>query len=222
MNALDRPVAALAHYLTQAERIADRWVHIVGLVAAIGGGALLVGLSIAEGGLGRASAVTIYIICLVATLAISAAYNLAQNYEMQQRLRRLDHAAIFLMIAGSYTPFTTQRLEGAWAIGMTIAVWAISLAAAAGKLFLPGVAKKYWVPVYLLLGWMVVGAIEPMIAGVQPTALILLLIGGVIYSLGVIVYVAGSLPFRRAIWHGFVVAAAGTHFAAILTGVVLA
>jgi hemolysin III len=196
-------------------------VHIVGLAAAIGGGALLVGLCIAHGGLGQTGAIAIYILCLVTALAVSAAYNLATCPRMQQRLRRLDHAAIFLMIAGSYTPFTTQRLEGAWAIGMTIAVWAVSLAAAAGKLFLPGVAKKYWVPVYLLLGWMVVGAIKPMIEGVRPEALILLLIGGVIYSLGVLVYVARTLPFRRAIWHGFVVTAAGTHFAAILTGVVL-
>ena len=222
MNALDAPIAALEHYVSQAERVADRWVHIVGLVAAIGGGGLLFGLCVSEGVLGQTSAIAIYILCLVAMLAVSLAYNLAQTHAMQQRLRRLDHAAIFLMIAGSYTPFTTQRLEGAWAVGMTIAVWAISLAAAAGKLFLPGVSKKYWVPVYLLLGWMVVGAIGPMIEGVRPEALILLLIGGVIYSLGVLVYVAHALPFRRAIWHGFVVAAAGTHFAAILTGVVLA
>lgn len=221
MNAFEAPAAAIAHYLTQAERVADRWVHIVGLAAAIGGGALLFGLCIAEGALGQTSAIAIYIACLITALAVSAAYNLAKSEEWRRRLRRLDHAAIFLMIAGSYTPFTTQRFEGAWAIGMTIAVWVIAVAAAAGKLFLPGVAKKYWVPVYLLLGWMVLGAIKPLIAGVRPEALMLLVVGGVIYSLGVLVYVARSLPYRRAIWHGFVVAAAATHFAAILTGVVL-
>jgi hemolysin III len=213
---------AIAHYLSQAERVADRWVHILGLVCGITGGAALVGIALAEGRLGQTSAIAIYAICLVTMLAVSAAYNLARNQELQRKLRRFDHAAIFLMIAGSYTPFTTQRFEGAWAIAMTVTVWTIALAAAAGKLFLPGLSKRLWIPVYLLLGWMVVAAIEPMLAGVRPAALILLLIGGVIYSVGVIFYAVRSLPYRRAVWHGFVIAAAGVHYAAILTGVVLA
>lgn len=218
---LDLSAKAIAHYLTRGERIADRWVHIVGLVCGIGGGVLLVGMAIAAGGVGRVSAVSVYAACLIAMLACSAAYNLAQGAQLQRRLRRFDHAAIFLLIAGSYTPFTTQRFEGVWAIAMTLAVWAIALVAAAGKLFLPGIAKKLWIPVYLLLGWMAVGAIGPLIAGVRPAAVILLAVGGVIYSLGVLIYISQKVPYRRAIWHGFVVAAAGSHYAAVLTGVVL-
>jgi hemolysin III len=218
---MDLSTSAIAHYLTQGERIADRWVHIIGLIFGIGGGVLLVGFAIAAGDIGRVSAVTIYAACLIAMLACSAAYNLAKSADWQRRLRRFDHAAIFLMIAGSYTPFTTQRFEGVLAIAMTLAVWAIALVAAAGKLFLPGIAKKLWIPVYLLLGWMVVGAIEPLIKGVGPVAVTLLAVGGVIYSVGVLIYVWQKLPYRRAIWHGFVVAAAGSHYAAILTGVVL-
>ncbi len=221
MVQLDLSTNAIAHYVTRGERIADRWVHIAGLVFGIGGGLLLVGIAMAMGGLGRISAVSVYAACMIAMLAISAAYNLAQGAQLQQRLRRFDHAAIFLMIAGSYTPFTTQRFEGTLAIAMTLGVWAIALAAAAGKLFLPGVSKKLWIPVYLLLGWMVVGAIGPLIEGVRPAALILLVAGGVIYSLGVLIYIWSTLPYRRAIWHLFVIAAAGTHYAAVLTGVVL-
>ncbi|MEJ0022219.1 MAG: hemolysin III family protein [Alphaproteobacteria bacterium] len=218
----DLSTTAIAHYLTRGERIADRWVHVVGLVCGIGGGVLLVGMAIAAGGIGRVSAVTIYAACLIAMLACSAAYNLAQGAKLQRRLRRFDHAAIFLLIAGSYTPFTTQRFEGVLAVAMTLAVWAIALVAAAGKLFLPGIAKKLWLPVYLLLGWMVVGAIGPLIDGVRPAAVILLAVGGVIYSVGVLIYIWQKLPYRRAIWHGFVVAAAGAHYAAVMTGVVLA
>jgi hemolysin III len=221
MVQLDLSTKTIAHYVTPGERIADRWVHIVGLACGIGGGVLLVGIAIAMGGLGRVSAVSVYAACLIAMLALSAAYNLAQGEKLQRRLRRFDHAAIFLMIAGSYTPFTTQRFEGAWAVAMTLAVWAIALVAAAGKLFLPGIAKKLWIPVYLLLGWMAVGAIGPLIEGVRPAALILLAAGGVIYSLGVLIYIWQKLPYRRAIWHVFVIAAAGTHYAAVLTGVVL-
>jgi hemolysin III len=126
------------------------------------------------------------------------------------------------MIAGSYTPFTTQRLTGAWAWGMTSAVWALALGAAAVKLFAPGFGRKFWVGVYLAIGWIAVIAVKPLLAGVSALALVLLLVGGLVYSLGVIVYLKRDLPFRRAIWHGFVTAAAATHFAAILTGVVLA
>ena len=151
----------------------------------------------------------------------SAAYNLASP-RRRPLLRRLDHAAIFLMIAGSYTPFTTQRLTGAWAWGMTAAVWTLALAGAAGKLFLPGLGKGFWVVLYLALGWVALIAVRPLLADVSILALALLAAGGLIYSLGVIVYLRKTLPFRRAIWHGFVTAAAATHFVAILTGVVLA
>jgi hemolysin III len=125
------------------------------------------------------------------------------------------------MIAGSYTPFTTQSLTGAWAIGMTTTVWVLALAGVAGKLFLPGLGRGFWVALYLALGWIAVVAVKPLIATVSLLALLLLLAGGLVYSLGVIVYVRRSLPFRRAIWHGFVIAAAGMQYAAILTGVVL-
>jgi hemolysin III len=221
VDAIKAQTGAPTHYFTSGERLADQWVHLIGLGCGVAGGALLVSLAAVAGGLGRTSAVLVYTLCLVTMLAASAAYNLARGAQLQRRLRRLDHAAIFLMIAGSYTPFTTQRLEGAWAFVMTIAVWAIALVAAAGKLFLSGISKRVWIPIYVLLGWMVLGAIKPLAAGVRPAALILLVIGGVIYTLGVIVYAVRTLPYRRAIWHGFVLTAACTHYAAILTGVVL-
>jgi hemolysin III len=153
-------------------------------------------------------------------LGLSAAYNFA-NERSRPLLRRFDHAGIFLMIAGSYTPFTTQKLEGAWAIGMTTAVWTLALAGVAGKLFLPGLGRKFWVALYLLLGWLAVVALKPLLAGVSILSLLLLAVGGLIYSTGVLVYLKHSLKFRRAIWHGFVVAAAGVQYAAVLTGVVL-
>jgi hemolysin III len=210
-----------AHYARPLERVADRWVHIIGLTGGALGGVTLLGLSLGVGKLGQATAVGVYAACLVLMFLASAAYNLASP-RRRPLLRRLDHAAIFLMIAGSYTPFTTQRLTGAWAWGMTIAVWALAVGAAAGKLFAPGLGKKSWIALYFALGWIAVVAIKPLLAGVSAVALILLLIGGLVYSLGVVIYLKADLPFRRPIWHGFVTAAAATHFAAILNGVVLA
>ena len=207
------------HYPRPIGRSADRWVHIVGLSGAALGGLILLGLSLRAHRLGQAAAVGVYAACLAAMFLASAAYNLASPMR-RPLLRRLDHAAIFLMIAGSYTPFTTQRLAGGWAWGMTAAVWVLALSAAAGKLIAPGLNKGFWVALYLALGWLAVIAIKPFLAGVSLAALGLLLAGGLVYSAGVIVYLNKTLPFRRAIWHGFVVAAAATHFAAVLVGVV--
>jgi hemolysin III len=155
-------------------------------------------------------------------IGCSMAYNLAENHTRKSLLRRFDHAAIFLMIAGTYTPFTTIRFDGAWAISMTTIIWALALIGAAGKLFLPGVSKKIWIALYVGLGWLVVAAIGPLTAGVPLAGLILLAVGGLLYTIGVPFYVWERLPFRRAIWHGFVMAAAGVHYAAVLTGVVFA
>ena len=208
------------HYPRPIERSADRWVHVIGLAGGAIGGLALLGLSLGVGRLGLAAAVGLYGVCLVLMFLASTAYNLA-SARRRPLFRRFDHAAIFLMIAGSYTPFTTQRLTGAWAWGMTGAVWILALGAAAGKLFAPGLDKRVWLALYLALGWIAVVAIKPLMAGVSLAALGLLLAGGLIYSLGIVVYLNKALPFRRAIWHGFVTVAAATHFAAILTGVVL-
>ena len=210
-----------AHYSGPLERSADRWVHIVGLTAGAVGGLILLGMSLGVGRLGQAAAIGVYATCLVLMFLASAAYNLASP-RRRVLLRRLDQAAIFFMIAGSYTPFTTQRLAGAWSWGMTLAVWTLAIGAAAIKLFAPGLDRKFWVGVYLALGWLALVAIKPLLAGVSALALVLLLAGGLVYTLGVVIYLKRDLPFRRAIWHGFVTAAAATHFVAILTGVVLA
>lgn len=215
-----KDLAAAFHYPTGAERLADWWVHAIGLTAsAIGGGALL-GLALGLGRYGEAGAVAIYGLGLMVMFACSFAYNLSAPGR-RPLLRRFDHAAIFVMIAGSYTPFTTQRLDGWWSISMTAAVWAIAFVGVAGKLFLPGLSKKIWVFVYLALGWIALIAIKPLASAVPLAALLLLALGGAVYSAGVLVYVREQLRFRRAIWHGFVVAAAAIHFVAVLTGVIL-
>ena len=215
-----QPSVAMPHYPSAAERAADRWVHVAGLTAGGVGGLTLLGLSLGWGRLSQTAAIGVYAACLMAMFGCSAAYNLASP-RRRPLLRRFDHAAIFLMIAGSYTPFTTQSLTGGWAIGMTATVWLLAGAGVAGKLFLPGLGRGFWVALYLALGWIAVVAVKPLLATVSLMALILLLAGGLVYSAGVVVYVRQSLPFRRAIWHGFVIAAAGMQYAAILTGVVL-
>ena len=135
------------HYPSDASLRADAIVHAVGLGFAVIGGAALLALAWVTGSAGQAAAVLVYVAGFVAMLALSAAYNFSR-LRWRPLLRRLDHAAIFVMIAGSYTPFTTQRLHGGWAIGMTAAVWALALAGVAGKLFLPGLGRRFWIGLY--------------------------------------------------------------------------
>jgi hemolysin III len=214
-------ILSLPHYPTPAARTADLVIHLIGLVAALFGGGVLLGLALGLGKLGQAGAVAVYAGGLLLMLAFSTAYNFASD-RRRPLLRRFDHAGIFLMIAGSYTPFTTHSLTGAWAWGMTIAVWAIAGLGVAGKLLLPGLGRRFWIGIYMALGWIVLIALRPMIHGMPWVALLLLAIGGGVYTSGVIFYVNKRLKYYRAIWHGHVVAAAGVHWAAVLVGVVLA
>jgi hemolysin III len=208
------------HYPTPAAKCADLVVHVVGLTLALVGGIVLLALAVSSGRISTIVGVAIYAAGVVAMLAFSTAYNFA-HHRYRPLLRRLDHAGIFLMIAGSYTPFTLG-LPGAWGWGMTAAVWSIATLGALGKLFLTGLDRKFWVGVYLVLGWLVVVALGPMIDNLAWYALALLASGGVLYSTGVVFYVNKRLKFARAIWHGHVVAAAASHWVAVLLGVVLA
>ncbi|WP_296594948.1 hemolysin III family protein [Phenylobacterium sp.] len=208
------------HYPTAAAKCADLVVHVMGLTLALVGGIVLLTLAVLKGSISQVVGVSIYGAGVIAMLAFSTAYNFAKP-QYRPVLRRLDHAGIFLMIAGSYTPFTLN-LGGAWGIGMTAAVWSIATLGALGKLFLTGIDRKFWVGVYLVLGWLVVIALKPMIESLAWYAMALLVTGGVLYSTGVIFYVNKKLKFCRAIWHGHVVAAAAAHWTAVLLGVVLA
>jgi hemolysin III len=210
-----------AHYPTRGALIADLCVHLAGLALALFGGGLLLGLAFGHASAPRIAAITIYAMGVLAMLSFSTAYNFAKASH-RPLLRRLDQVGIFLMIAGSYTPFTTQVLHGAWAVWMTAAVWTVALTGIAAKLLFPKLKRRVFLVVFLALGWLGVVAAKPLMEGAPWVALVLLVTGGAIYSTGVIFYLAERLKFRRAIWHGHVVAAAGAHWVAVLLGVVLA
>ena len=210
------------HYASRAEKLADLWVHLVGLIAALIGAGVLATLAGIYSGIGAMAATLLYSLCLIGMLTASTIYNQTHPCAARPVLRRLDEAFIFLMIAGSYTPITTQRFEGSLSVGFTALVWTIGLGGAFAKMFVPRLSDVFWSGVYVLFGWLIVFAIKPMIESISPLALGLLVAGGVTYTVGVLFFINRALKFRRAIWHGFVVAGAGMHWAAILIGVVLA
>ena len=179
------------------------------------------GIAVSHGITGQVAAVGVYALGLIAMLAFSTAYNFAHP-RLQPLLYRVDHVGIFLMIAASYTPFMTQLLHGAWSWGMTITVWALATVGILVRLFLPRLGEMVSVVFYLALGWVVVIAIKPLVHDTPLPALILLAAGGLVYTVGAVLFILKRLKFRRAIWHGHVVAGAATHYAAIMIGVVLA
>ncbi|PVM83411.1 PAQR family membrane homeostasis protein TrhA [Caulobacter endophyticus] len=210
------------HYPNVWERAADRWIHIVALTLSAIGAAWLIARAFGVGRPGLVIAAGLYGAALICMLAFSAIYNLSHATSARPVLRRLDEAGIFLMIAGSYTPFTTQRLEGIWMVGMTSLVWVIAVAGIIGKLAFPKISERAWTGLYVAFGWVALIVLEPLRHSLPVAAFALLIAGGLVYTGGCLLFLNPKLPFRRAVWHAFVCAGAGLHFAAIAAGVVLA
>jgi hemolysin III len=201
------------------ERIADAAVHGAGLALGLAGCLGLAAAALPSADPRRMAALALYAAGLLAMLGCSALYNLASEGEGAPRkalLRRLDHAAIFLMIAGTYTPVALLGIGGAWGWGLLAVVWAGALGGAALKLLAPGRFERAAIAAYLLLGWAGLAALDPLLAALPPRDLGLLVAGGVLYSLGVAVHLATRLPFHNALWHAFVLAAAACHYAVVL------
>ncbi len=209
------------HYPNRVEHAADGIVHAVGILAALIGGGILVAIALVNRGVPMATAGAIYAMCLMAMLAASAVYNLTRPNPYRRILRRIDEAAIFLMIAGSYTPFTIQLLPPQFAVAITVAIWLMAFAGAAGKVFYTRLSDRAWSLIYLAFGWLAVLVLGPVVPTLPPLAIAMLIVAGVTYSGGVLLYLNHAIPFRRALWHACVIVGAAGHYGAVLYGLVL-
>ena len=206
----------------RSELIADGVIHAVGTTVAVAGVAILIVLALVRGGSPLTIAsLAIYGCGLLAMLSASALYNLTRTPRRKAVLRRLDHAAIFVMIAASYTPFVLVKMDGPWGIGLFAFVWVVAATGVIGKLAAPSLWERLSVPAYLLLGWTVLVALEPLSGALPRAAITLLLAGGVLYSIGVVFHLWRRLPYQNAIWHALVLAGAACHYSAILAFVAL-
>jgi hemolysin III len=199
---------------------ADLAVHVVGTIAGVIGAAALLALAASSANPAVFLSVLVYSGGLVAMLVFSATYHLHRSSGRRGLLRRLDHAAIFVMIAGTYTPFTLCALNGPARLWSTAAMWLAALAGIVLKLAGPHWPQWASTVVYLLMGWAVIILGRPLFGILDGRTLLLLVAGGVLYSAGASIHGWRRLPFHDAIWHGLVVVAAGLHYAAILDGVV--
>jgi hemolysin III len=214
MPSHDGRPAGLSWSYDRAEIVADGIVHAVGVgLGLVGAVVLLFAAHLARG---AAAPVAVYAAGLLAVLGLSAAYNLWPVSPAKWLLRRFDHAAIYVLIAGTYTPFLALSKTGAMAFSLLAFIWITALLGAAVKLLFPWRLDRYAIALYLLLGWSGIIGARPLVAALPGPILWLLAAGGILYSAGVAFHLWDRLRFQNAIWHAFVVAAACCHYAAVL------
>lgn len=201
-------------HFSRAELWADGVVHVIGVVLGVGAVAVLIAYVFATAPIVDLLPVSIYGATLLTALTISAAYNMWPISPRKWLIRRLDHSAIYILIAGTYTPFLVKLSESLLAQVLLALIWITSAVGVALKVALPGRLDRLSILLYLLLGWSGV-VLWDSITTLPTTALWLMLAGGVLYSIGVVFHVWESLPFQNAIWHGFVLVASGCFYGAV-------
>ena len=198
---------------SEIEHRSDAVVHVLGLVFAINASLWLLWHVT---GLPVLVSVSVYCAGLLAMISFSAAYNMTPHHRpSKQVLRRLDHAAIFIMIAATYTPFAVNRLGYPEGDVILTAIWVLATLGVAMKVLFPHRFEKASLALYLAMGWLVVTVIKPLSATVATADFWLLIAGGLVYSTGVIFYVWDRIPHHKTIWHAAVLVAAVLHFSAI-------
>ena len=202
--------AYVFHDYSRWERRLDAGLHVLGLLLTAVGGALL--LSFAQPG--AWFPILLYILGLGATYSASTIYHAVQPGRSKEVLRRLDHAMIFVMIAGSYAPYALISLWDHGGLWLEIGIGIAALAGVGLKLLFPRRFEWLGLILYIGMGWAVVGTVSPLMETVPTATLVLLVIGGVLYTVGTVFHSLKNLPFHNVVWHALVLGGAATHYAA--------
>lgn len=200
---------------TTSEYWADAAVHLCGVAFALIAGPILIGFVAAEGEAAAVVAISIYVASLLAMLGASASYNMAPVGAVKRWLRRLDHSAIYIKIAGAYTPFAMLSLSGGSGYRLLIGVWIAAASGVAVKLLWPRRFRVFTLSLYLLMGWAAAPIAGEVIANVQPVTWHLMLLSGGLYTSGIVFHLWERLPYQNAIWHCFVLVATTVMYAAM-------
>lgn len=206
--------------LSRSERLADGFIHIIGLSASIAAVTILLIAAVPRLPVHSSISLAIYGGALVAMFAFSAAYHLLPVNEWKGRLRRLDQAAIFVKIAGTYTPFA-WLLGGILGFGLLASVWVAAILGVLYKVRASNPGYRMSIAFYLALGWASLILVGPLMSALAVTPLVLLVAGGSLYSFGVVFFAWQKLPYQTAIWHLFVLGGAVCHYFAVVTSVVI-
>jgi hemolysin III len=210
---------ASVHYPPGEER-ANQLTHGLGAALGVAGCALMVVASSRNGDAWHVVSTAIFGATLVLLYTASTLYHSVTDEKRQRLLRKFDHAAIFLLIAGTYTPFVLVTLRGPWGWSLFGVVWGLAVVGVTLKFWFAGRFRVASTIIYIAMGWLVMIAIKPLMAALPAGGLQLLVAGGLCYTGGAVFYLWRSLPYHHAIWHLFVLGGSVCHWAAVYFHVV--
>lgn len=200
-----------------AARRTDGFVHVIGLtLCPLAALYLIIQVAATGGGLALAAA-AVYCVGMLATFGFSAAYHFTSEPILKETIRACDHAAIFVMIAGTYTPFALFAVGGHLGWGILALVWLLAVCGVQLKLFWPRRWDRSSVLLYLIMGWIGLPAVGTLFDTLPGPTLALLGVGGILYTFGVGFHLWDRLRFQNALWHLFVLSAAGCHYVAVIS-----
>lgn len=202
------------------EELANALTHGLGATAALAGGAVLITLAAMLGDAWQLTSAIVFGVCLLLLYIASTLYHAVRHPVAKARLKVFDHCAIYLLIAGTYTPFTLIGLRGPWGWWLFGTIWTLAFAGVVFKLFFTGRFKRLSTMIYIAMGWLVLVAIKPMWGALDGWTLGWLFAGGVCYTAGTVFYHRPSLKYSHAIWHMFVLAGSLCHYVAVMAHVI--
>ncbi len=204
-----------------SEELANSLTHGAGLMLSIAGFIVLVVLAAMRGSAWRIMSCAVYGSTLICLYTASTLYHSIHPGRLKRILKICDHSAIYLLIAGTYTPFLLVNLRGSWGWSLFAVIWGMAMAGILFKVWFVEYFSVFSTAVYLLMGWLALLAIKPMLLSVPLSGLLWLLAGGVLYTAGVVFYALKKVSYNHAIWHGFVIAGSTCHYFAVLCSVIL-
>jgi hemolysin III len=202
--------------LTVKEEIFNSVTHGIGVLLSIAALVILVVLAVGKGNTWHVVSFSIYGSTMVLLYLASTLYHSFTAEKIKNLFARFDHAAIFLLIAGTYTPFLLTALRGTFGWVLFGIIWGVAVVGVVIRSIYLTRFRKLMVAIYLIMGWMFVVAVGPMIKNLPLISIIFLLLGGIFYSVGVVFYVKRNLKYGHGIWHLFVLAGSIMHFFAVL------
>ena len=210
-----------AQSLTSVEELANAITHGIGLILSVAGFSILLVLAVLRGGRLQIVSCAVYGTTLVCVYAASTLYHTLPWPRAKRALRIFDHCTIYLLIAGTYTPFALVSLRGGWGWSLFSLIWALATAGIVFKFWFFDHFKILSTASYLAMGWIGLIASKPLLSSIPVHGIYWLLAGGLLHSIGVAFFASGRLRFGHAIWHVFVIAGSACHYFAVLFYVIL-
>lgn len=194
--------------------------HGIGAVASLAAAVVLITFTALEGNAWQVVGASVFSAALVSLYVASTLYHGATQPKLKARLEVLDHSAIYALIAGTYTPFTLVTLHGPWGWSLFGVVWGLALMGVVFKLFFTGKFELISTLIYVVMGWLIVVAAQPLLAALSPWGMAWLVLGGLFYTVGTYFFLNKRLAYAHPVWHLFVLAGSICHFVAVWSQVV--